>query len=155
MSASFETKGIPVEIAPCRQALSGNLNPLMAEIRHALKLLHATGQETTIDLTALPFGRADERLLRERLGRGEVSINIEALGPTEIRETAFAGVWWVEYFSTEKRRLAVHIEVSAVPSLLRTPQDDLIDSLSRLEQELEHIGCFGVWDKTEGVQNEK
>ncbi len=155
MPASFKPRDIQAEVFQCGDALTGNVNPLIAEIRHALRRLHAGGQETTIDLTALPFGPADERLLQERLGRGEVSISIEALGPTEIHETAYPGVWWVEFFSTEKRRLAVHIEVSTVPSLLRTPKDDLNDSLSRLERELEHIRSLNARDESGGEQNEK
>jgi hydrogenase-1 operon protein HyaF len=111
-----------------------NVGPLLRQIEQALQDLQETGSETIIDLGAMPFSDEDERDLRERLGRGEVSASVEAFGPTLIEETAFAGVWLVEYQDAEQRRLTLHLQVARIPGILMTPQDDLADSLAALRQ---------------------
>ena len=55
---------------------------------------------------------------------------------TEIRETAFSGIWLVEHRSPEDARVALHIEVAEVPFLLRTPQEDLEAASRRLQARL-------------------
>ena len=62
------------------------------------------------------------------LGQGEVAATVEAMGPTRIQETAFAGVWLVEYLAESGDELATHIEVTRCPSLLVTPAQDLAEA---------------------------
>jgi hydrogenase-1 operon protein HyaF len=84
----------------------------------------------------MPFGPGDEAYLLQTLGTGEVTARINAIGWTEIKETAFAGIWLVEHRSPEDARLAFHIEVAEVPFLLRTPKEDLEAARRRLETSL-------------------
>ena len=89
---------------------SENAVPILHEIRHALARLVASGERTVIDLQAIPFGPGDEERLLERLGSGEVTATIDALGPTRVRETAYSGVWVVDYRDTEDTRIGLQIE---------------------------------------------
>lgn len=111
-----------------------NLRPVMLQIEQALGDLIRSGVGTVIDLAAMPFSEQDERGLRDRLGRGEVSATIDAFGPSLIEETAYAGVWLIEHKDAEGRRLTLHVEVARVPQLLQTPADDLPDALAALHR---------------------
>lgn len=128
--------GIPVSVeGPIAKGLlaTGNALPVIHEIRHALGHLLKTGHGTTIDLSAIPFGPGDQEHLLEFLGRGEVSATVNSLGNTLITETAFPGVWLVDYLSPRGQRLAWHIEITCLPSLLATPRDELAQSLDQLD----------------------
>ena len=121
---------IPVFIEGAR---TENLKPLLMEVEQALRELIDSGKETIIDLAAMPFSDQDELDLREFLGSGEVSAIMNAYGPTSIEETGLPGVWWVEHKDAEERRLTLHLEITRVPAILMTPEDDLGNSLSRLQ----------------------
>ena len=113
-----------------------NAVPVLNEIRHALGKLADTGETTTIDLSSIPFGAGDKQQLLSVLGRGEVEATVDAMGPTRIRETAFAGVWLVEYFDAEEREIGAHIQVTRMPALLATPEDDVAESAAALSARL-------------------
>lgn len=89
-----------------------------------------------IDLGAMPPEEADEARLWEILGSGEVRASIESLGTTLIRETAIAGVWVVEHLSGARSPVGRFVEVTFVPSLLRTQREDAVDGLRTLEARL-------------------
>lgn len=113
-----------------------NLLPVLHQLQHALRLLCDRRESTIIDLTAMPFGPGEEAQLRGTLGCGEATASVNAIGVTEIRETAFSGIWLVEHRSPEDARVALHIEVAEVPFLLRTPQEDLEAASRRLQARL-------------------
>jgi len=115
---------------------SGNSIPILHEILHALRRLAATGETTRIDLTAIPFGPGDEEYLLSLLGRGEVEATIDALGLTRVTETAFPGVWILDYLNEQNRRLTLHLEISGIPSILRAQPRDVEDSITSLEAQL-------------------
>jgi hydrogenase-1 operon protein HyaF len=115
----------------------GNAIPILHEVRHALGRLIAAGQETSIDLNAIPFGPGDEERLIDLLGTGEVAATIEALGPTQVQETAIPGVWLLDYRNVEGERLALHLEIAAVPQILRTHSEDLDSSIAALDARLQ------------------
>jgi hydrogenase-1 operon protein HyaF len=128
---------IPIRVeGPAPTTDFGNALPVLSEVRHALARLIDAGEPTQIDLGAMPFGPGDEEQLMALLGSGEVSATIDALGPTRIRETAFGGVWVVEYLNTEEQRVALHLEIDEVPRLLRSQPDDLTDALTALDARL-------------------
>ncbi len=114
----------------------GNALPILNEIRHALARLAEHGEPTRIDLAAMPFGPGDEERLMTLLGQGEVEAKVDALGPTRIWETRFPGVWVLDYANVDGERIALQIEVDAVPQLLRTQDEDLKDSLAALDAAL-------------------
>jgi hydrogenase-1 operon protein HyaF len=120
--------------APSGDAL--NAVPLLHEIRHALEKLAGSGETTTIDLSSIPFGPGDKDQLLDVLGEGEVEASVDAMGPTRVRETAFPGVWLVQYVAVTGEELTTHIEVTRCPSLLVTPESDLVDAAGALRDRL-------------------
>lgn len=129
-------QSIPVKVESTAEGgfRTDNLKPLLLQIEQALGDLVSNGTEALIDLAAMPFSEQDERDLRERLGRGEVSARVEAFGPTLVEETAYPGVWLVEHQDAEQRRLTLHLEIARVPAILSAPQEDLPDSLTALRR---------------------
>lgn len=113
-----------------------NALPLLHEIRHALLHLQESGETTTLDLSAIPFGPGDRDKLFEALGNGEVNAIVDALGETQIRETAYPGVWVTRHLNPMGEEIATHIEVARVPAMLATPEADLAASAVRLAEAL-------------------
>jgi hydrogenase-1 operon protein HyaF len=114
----------------------GNLTPILHEIVHALKRLEQNGEPTTIDLRAMPFGPGDEARLLETLGRGEVAARLDALGSSEVWETGYPGVWFVEHRNSADERIAWQIEITRIPMILQSPAEDLAESIDRLNRQL-------------------
>lgn len=123
--------------ATAEPQLSGNLLPLLHEIRHALALLHESGTPTTLDLTALPFGPGDRDALLDFLGQGEVEARIDALGKTLIRESRFPGVWLLTYHAPDGAEIGLQLEITRMPGLLSTPKDDIEDALTAFGDQLD------------------
>lgn len=116
--------------------LTENALPLLHEIRHALRRLADFGESTTIDLRAIPFGPGDEDRLLSELGEGEVSAKLNALGETLIRETRYSGVWLIDHRNPEDERVALQIEITRIPGLLKAQKEDIADSLEQLQEVL-------------------
>ena len=124
------------DIAVKVEAATGNVTPLLHEIRHALKRV-VDGQEgTTIDLQSLPLAPGEQERIESVLGAGEVRAELDALGPTVIQETSYPGVWLVTHRNTEHEVLARFIEVTRIPELLKSQQADIESGISRLAAEL-------------------
>ena len=123
---------IPVSVQPAD--FTGNIPPLLHELRHALQRLIDSGETTTIDLRALPLAPGELATLEQQLGSGEISARMNALGPSDIIETAFPGVWRVIHYNQHEEVMAYFLEVSTVPSLLQTPSQDLPGSITGLQQ---------------------
>lgn len=131
--SSLDSISVRVEGAVKRAFRTENLRPLLQEVAEALRQLSETGEGMSIDLSAMPFSAQDEADLRAHLGEGEVSATVNAFGPTRVQETALPGVWLVEHKDGEDRRLAMHLEVARVPSILVTPIEDIVDGLAVLD----------------------
>jgi hydrogenase-1 operon protein HyaF len=115
---------------------TGNVIPLLHEIRHALQALHDNGQETVIDLRSIPLGPGEEELIQERLGRGEVTVQLSALGPSEIVETRFSGVWLVTHRNNDAEVIGKFVEVCVIPRLVTAQQADIRAGLAELNSQL-------------------
>ncbi|HDP89720.1 MAG TPA: hydrogenase expression/formation protein [Thioalkalivibrio sp.] len=118
-------------------ALTGMADAVLREILQHLSALRDHGQTHVIDLASLPLTTADRRQLREALGEGEVRITIEASGPTDIHETAYAGVWWVEYQNLLGATAIEQVEITRVPAMLPSHDDDIAGAVSRLADAME------------------
>lgn len=116
--------------------LTHNVKPLLHEIRHALGKLLATAETTTIDLRSLPLAPGEEDKLLAELGHGEVHAGLNALGPSEIVETRFAGVWVVLHYNNDREVLGKFIEICEIPELLRAQPADIRDGLEQLQAQL-------------------
>lgn len=118
------------------ETVTGNVEPLMHEIRHALKRLAAGGEGTVIDLQSLPLAPGEDERIEEALGRGEVCAELNALGQSLIQETAYPGVWLVTHRNNEQAVVGRFIEVTRIPELLKSQQTDIEHGINRLENEL-------------------
>jgi hydrogenase-1 operon protein HyaF len=116
--------------------MTHNTLPLLHEVRHALERLLRTGDSTTIDLRAIPFGPGDEERLLSLLGEGEVVATLDVLGRTTVRESRFSGVWIVDHYNSEAERIAFQLEVIEIPVLLRAQTEDMYQSLDALDSVL-------------------
>jgi hydrogenase-1 operon protein HyaF len=110
----------------------GNISALLAEIATLLEKFIATGEAAEIDLKSLPMGALEYEQLRLALGQGEVAANLEAIGPSEIIETKYPGVWWVTHYNVEGDIVADLIEIARIPSLLQSQPEDMQAGLERL-----------------------
>jgi hydrogenase-1 operon protein HyaF len=126
-----------VETNPvCSKVATGNVEPLLHEIRHALKRLADGEDGTVIDLKRLPLAPGEEEKIEETLGIGEVRAEVDALGPTLIQETSYPGVWLITHKNAEGVIVARFVEVTYIPELLRSQQADIDAGIDRLEDEL-------------------
>lgn len=116
---------------------TGNVKPLLHEIRHALVRLAAGGDGTVIDLQSLPLAPGEERRIEEALGQGEIVAELNALGRSSIVETAYPGVWMITHRNTEDEVIGRFIEVTRIPDLLKAQPEDMRAGLQRLNGELE------------------
>ena len=114
------------------ELITGNVAPIINEVRHALNKLLEEGEATVIDIRALPLGPGEEQQLESLLGIGEVTATIEAMGTSTINETLFAGVWLVTHRNTEDEILGKFIEITRYPLLLESQTEDMRSALKAL-----------------------
>ncbi len=127
-------------IAVRYEAATGNVEPLLHEVRHALKRVAEGHDGTVIDLRSLPLAPGEEERIERLLGSGEVRAELDALGPTVVQETSFPGVWLVTHRNSEREVVARFIEVTRIPELLKSQQEDIELAVARLETELRSAG---------------
>lgn len=128
------------QIAIVEQPSDGNGRAVLREIEQRLRRLLTHGEESSIDLSRLPFGPGDHALLVKTLGDGEVAAEVNTLGPTRVRETAIPGVWWVTHYNSDDEVMAEFIEVTRCPAIISTPQDELQDGVMALRTRLHESG---------------
>ena len=117
--------------------LTFNVEPLLHEIRHALQELADYGKTGIIDLRSIPLAPGEEERIINTLGQGEVRARIDALGPSEIGETRYAGVWLVTHRNDNGEIIGRFIEITTMPDILRSPDEDIRQACSRLGDHLE------------------
>ena len=113
-------------------ALTHNVRPLLNEIRHALEKLLANGETSAIDLRSIPLAPGEEEQIEAALGAGEINAELDAMGPSEIRETGYPGVWLVTHFNADRQLMGKFIEITRIPDLLKSQDEDIADGLQRL-----------------------
>jgi len=112
---------------------TGNLTPLVHEIRHALFQLIESGKESSIDLRRLPLSPQEEHQLETFLGYGEVKADIQALGDTVLIESRFSGVWLETHYNQTSDILGKYVHICICPQLIKAQHQDMSFSLSQLE----------------------
>jgi hydrogenase-1 operon protein HyaF len=134
--AHVNFQSIPIRIESVEQYSIGNLRALLAEIAAHLEKLARNGATGSIDLNSLPFAPGEYDQLRQLLGQGEVTAHIEAIGPSEIVETRYPGVWWVTHYNVEGDIIADTLEITALPDILRSQPEDITEGLALLHAQL-------------------
>jgi hydrogenase-1 operon protein HyaF len=132
--------------------LTWNVQPILHEIRHALRKLLETGESSIIDLRSIPLAPGEEETIIDTLGCGEVHAKLNALGPSEIYETRFAGVWLITHFNEESSIIGRFIEITRFPDILKSQHEDMTIALNQLELELEH-GSLSDQNETDAETN--
>jgi len=115
---------------------TGNLRPVLYEVRHALERLLENGEPTVIDLKSIPMAQSEGEALEAALGVGELKAELAALGPSEIQETALPGVWLITHYNSDGELMAKQLEVTHVPLILCSQQEDIAAGLRHLESQL-------------------
>jgi hydrogenase-1 operon protein HyaF len=124
--------------APClSERATGMALSVLAEISRMLENLAASGQPGFIDLRSLPLSDADRAQLEELLGRGEVQLELDLAGASEVWETAYSGVWWIRHRGAGGKIATEEIAVCRIPELLLSHPADIEAAAGRLRQELE------------------
>jgi hydrogenase-1 operon protein HyaF len=129
---------IPVAVATPSDGVTGQAEALLREIAALLERLASDGVGGVIDLRSLPLSPADLHWLQDRLGKGEVSISLDAGGASCILETGIAGVWWVEHRDEQDEMRSEFIEVTYAPALVAAHPDDVAAALEELRKSLRH-----------------
>jgi hydrogenase-1 operon protein HyaF len=115
----------------------GNVRPVLNEVAHALDRLLDTDEPTVIDLASLPFAPGELDELERLLGQGELSAELDALGASRIRETAYPGVWWLEHRNTDGTTVGRYLEITRTPEILMSQDTDIRAGRARLGESLE------------------
>ena len=133
MNQALHTEALKIQAG---EDLTHNVKPLLHEIRHALDALLQGDEQTVIDLRSMPLAPGEEQQLLDQLGQGEVHARFDALGPSEIIETGYAGVWVVVHYNSNDEVIGKFIEVCYIPELLRSQQEDIRRGLELLQAQL-------------------
>jgi hydrogenase-1 operon protein HyaF len=118
----------------------GKIKQLLNEIIHALDRLLGDDEPTVIDLASLPFAPGELAELEEALGSGELTAELDALGKSLIRETAYPGVWWVEHRNTAGDVVGRYIEVTRSPEILMSQDADIGAGRAKLRESFDSAG---------------
>ena len=116
--------------------LTWNARPILFEVRHALEELVQSGENSIIDLRSIPLAPGEEETIINTLGQGEVHASLNALGPSEIYETRYAGVWLITHYNEEKAVVSRFIEITKLPEILESQQEDMSNALVELTRDL-------------------
>jgi hydrogenase-1 operon protein HyaF len=108
------------------------VDALIMEVYGLLRRLIEHGEPGSIDLLGLPLSASCLAALDQRLGQGEVKVRLDAAGRSEIHETGFPGVWWSSHSDEAGRVVAMLIEVTPVPEIVRADIEDMRLAYRRL-----------------------
>jgi len=134
------------------ESFTGNVQPLLHEIRHALQRVAEGEAGTVIDLRSLPLAPGEEQQIESELGQGEIFAELYAEGTTTIRESSYPGVWLVTHSNAAQEIVSKFIEVTLCPDLLKSQQDDIETGLERLD---EHLSDSVETDADQYPENER
>ena len=114
------------------EAATNNLIMILVEINHALDNFVKNKKTHIIDIRAVPLHSNEEDELLKILDVGEVRVDIEALGKSEVYETKFSGVWLISHYNLENEIVARFIEITDCPSIIKSNETEIISSLDLL-----------------------
>jgi len=116
--------------------LTGNVMPLLHQVKHALNNLIQNGETAIIDLRSIPLEPGEEETMLSSLGQAEIQAQLEARGPSEIIETQYSGVWFVTHYNDDNNIIGRFIEITTMPEILRSQTEDVIEACNRITSTL-------------------
>jgi hydrogenase-1 operon protein HyaF len=127
---------IPVEILnsqiengePSAQVLA-----VLSELETMLTKLISRQETNSIDIRSLPMMPGDYEQLKSILGKGEVEITVNTLGPSDIYETHVPGIWWISHKNAHDEVLTEFIEVTYYPEIIKVQDGDLNEAHNILQ----------------------
>lgn len=131
-------KNIPIKVeVPSPLDDTAVAHSVLREIQVMLAEFVRSGQGGEIDLRQIPpMGPDAYQFLKQSLGSGEVSAMISGACKTELRETAYPGIWWVTHSNRKNEVVTEIIEVTDIPEILKSQPEDVHHGLIRLEQHI-------------------
>ena len=124
--------------APCMTSQNtGMAYSILAEIGQMLSTLAERGERGAIDLRSLPMTDADRDQLKDLLGQGEIRVEMELAGSSEVWETAYPGVWWLCHRGADSKIATEEIAITPVPEILLAHPADITAAASRIQQDIE------------------
>ena len=117
--------------------LTWNVMPLLHQVKHALHNLINHNKTAIIDLRSIPLAPGEEDKILNTLGQGEVQAQLNALGPSDIVETQYTGVWIVTHYNDDHDIISRFIEITTMPDILRSQKEDVIEACKRLDSTLQ------------------
>jgi hydrogenase-1 operon protein HyaF len=127
--------------APCMsQQTTGMAYSILAEIGQMLNSLSERGETGGIDLRSLPMTDADRKQLQDMLGQGEVRVEMDLAGASEIWETSYPGVWWIRHKGAGDKISTEEIAITPAPEILFSHPADIAEAAERIQQELDSTG---------------
>jgi hydrogenase-1 operon protein HyaF len=108
------------------------VDALIMEVSGLLRRLIEHGESGSIDLLGMPLSASCLAALDRRLGQGEVKVRLDSAGRSEIHETGFPGVWWTSHSDEAGRVVAMLIEVTTIPDIVRADIEDMRLAYRRL-----------------------
>ena len=127
--------------APCMsRQTTGMAYSILAEIGQMLTALSERGETGGIDLRSLPMTDVDREQLQDMLGHGEVSVEMDLAGASELWETSYPGVWWIRHKGAGDKISTEEIAITPVPEILMSHQADIAEAAARIQQALDSTG---------------
>lgn len=111
-----------------------NSPPLFAELSGKIPEYKPGMEPHVINLSLLPQTEEDLAFLDQQLGTGPTTILSRGYGNCRIHSTATRNVWRVKYFNSRDAIILNTIEVVDVPTVALASQDDIGDSVDRLQE---------------------
>ena len=135
--SNLNSINVVVESHQDTQLSTGNVLPLLNEIRHAIENLLDNNTTTTIDLCSIPMGPGEEQQIENMLGVGEVTGQLRTLGTSDFYESIFPGVWLIVHYNSGKEIMGKLIEITWMPSILQAQTEDVRHGLIKLIKQLD------------------
>jgi hydrogenase-1 operon protein HyaF len=124
--------------------LGNGVSAILAELATLLEQLAERQIPAAIDLRSLPMSPKDRDELQQLLGEGEIQATIHADGLSTLRETSFAGIWWVMHRDTQGELIAELLEVTYVPQILASASDEVAAAARALREHISSVARPGV-----------
>ena len=115
------------------------VHSILLEIAALLQTYLQTGERGELNLQSLPLSAIEQQALQHELGVGEVTIQLNTMGESEISETRFSGVWRVVHRDQEGRVVSEVIEVATVPAIVEADFNDMERALNEMQSLAENI----------------